>query len=308
MKKKIIVRLVVIAVVVILVAAAMFFSYLNQIFNGWSVGGGTPCVFDAKQNIFLDDDISKTSGYKKDYDYEYKVAFFLDDAKSESDKAKIIKDINAIAKKNPNNTDLLDLKYSNLSQKIDEKCVTSDEGNLSDSVQVNASDKNLGKPLNSFTVTATAWYYPASFGGGWHPGIDMGTPIGSKIYAPANGVILLQSTNPGGYGTFMVIEVQSGDKVYTMLFGHMSRYKLKTGAIFNKGDVIGYSGNTGNSTGPHVHMEIELHKADFNSVYNQFKRSRDYYYGLGYQSLGDCSKVCRLKPHEVYGYKYNHSY
>lgn len=160
--------------------------------------------------------------------------------------------------------------------------------------KINDKEKEWKRPLKSGVVTASSWYYPSDAGGGWHPGIDLATPVGSNILAPANGVLLATATG-GSYGNHMVIATKKGGYVYTMIFAHMSEFVGVN--EFNRGDVIGKTGNTGASTGPHVHVEIIRHNTDdLGIVIDAYKKNNDYWFGLGYDKTGDCSKVCRLKP------------
>ena len=87
-----------------------------------------------------------------------------------------------------------------------------------------------------------------------HKGVDFAAPSGTPIFAAGNGVIEFIGTN-GGYGKFIKIR---HDSVYKTAYAHMKNYKkgLYKGARVKQGDVIGYVGNTGNSTGPHLHYEI----------------------------------------------------
>lgn len=86
-----------------------------------------------------------------------------------------------------------------------------------------------------------------------HEGIDFTAPIGTEIYATGNGVIQKVEYNGRGYGNNVVINHGFG---YQTLYGHMSRFKVRVGQRVNRGDIIGYVGNTGASTGPHVHYEV----------------------------------------------------
>jgi murein DD-endopeptidase MepM/ murein hydrolase activator NlpD len=86
-----------------------------------------------------------------------------------------------------------------------------------------------------------------------HEGIDFTAPIGTEIYATGNGVVAKTEYNGRGYGNNVVINHGFG---YSTLYGHMSRFNVRPGQRVNRGDVIGYVGNTGSSTGPHVHYEV----------------------------------------------------
>lgn len=170
-----------------------------------------------------------------------------------------------------------------------------------------AASKGFVKPVSHATVTATAWYYPASFGGGWHPGVDLANNTGTPIHAPANGVVLATG-NGMGYGNYMVTAHKVGGKTYTFVYGHLTGY-ANFGKTIKQGQTIAYMGSTGNSTGPHLHFEVFKHNnSSLQSIVNQYKGSGDIYYGLGYASTGSCSSVCRLKPHSFLGVRYNQVY
>jgi murein DD-endopeptidase MepM/ murein hydrolase activator NlpD len=155
-------------------------------------------------------------------------------------------------------------------------------------------------PVRSGWVTATAWFYPASFGGGWHPGIDIGAPIGTPIIAPANGVVLATGSQGGGYGTWMLTAHQMGNHTYVFLYGHLNGF-ANFGATINQGQTIAFMGNTGFSTGPHLHLEVFRHSnTNLNSVINTFRNNRDMWFGLGYTGTGSCARVCRLNPGEMF--------
>lgn len=165
------------------------------------------------------------------------------------------------------------------------------------------------KPVSHATVTATSWYYPASFGGGWHPGIDLAHSQGTKIKAPGKGVILFAGGDSySGYGNHIVSAHKKGKDVYVFLYGHMTSFR-RTGGNIAKGETIGYMGSTGFSTGPHLHFEIiKLKNRSLKSVVKKFNATGDYYFGLGYNSVGSCSSVCRMKPHSYFGLSYGQSF
>lgn len=171
--------------------------------------------------------------------------------------------------------------------------------------KINDTSKSWGLPTKHATITAGTWYYP---GGGWHPGADFATPVGNAVTAPADGVLLGKAAGANGYGNHIVAAFKKGDYVYTMIFAHMSGF-VDGVTSFKKGDKIGISGNTGNSTGPHVHVEVFRHNtSSLATVVNEFKKNQDYWFGLGYSGKGDSGTVQRLQPTEFFGVSVGKTY
>ncbi len=87
-----------------------------------------------------------------------------------------------------------------------------------------------------------------------HKGVDFAAPTGTPIYAGGNGVVEYVGNN-GGYGKYIRIKHNND---YKTAYAHLSKYQkgISKGVRVNQGEVIGYVGNTGNSTGPHLHYEI----------------------------------------------------
>jgi murein DD-endopeptidase MepM/ murein hydrolase activator NlpD len=85
-----------------------------------------------------------------------------------------------------------------------------------------------------------------------HKGTDIGAAYGSPIYAAMDGVVQFAG-RAGGYGNF--IKLAHGGGLVTG-YGHMSRFGVGQGARVRRGQVIGYVGSTGISTGPHLHWEV----------------------------------------------------
>jgi len=90
---------------------------------------------------------------------------------------------------------------------------------------------------------------------GFHPGIDIGATQGTPILAAAAGTVL-SAGDEGGYGNAVILD--HGNSLST-LYGHMVRVACTPGQHVEAGDVIGYVGSTGISTGPHLHFEVRVH-------------------------------------------------
>lgn len=87
-----------------------------------------------------------------------------------------------------------------------------------------------------------------------HKGLDISLQIGDPIYAAFDGVVrvALPTRYTGGYGNVLVIRHANGLETY---YGHLSKYIVNSGDIVSAGELIGYGGSTGRSTGPHLHFE-----------------------------------------------------
>ena len=110
-------------------------------------------------------------------------------------------------------------------------------------------------PVDSRYITSTVGgrTSPGGIGSTNHKGTDIGR-VGytSPIYAAKSGTVIV-SQYSSSYGNYVVISHGSGN---TTLYGHMSSRKVQAGQYVNQGDVIGITGSTGHSTGPHLHFEI----------------------------------------------------
>ena len=93
--------------------------------------------------------------------------------------------------------------------------------------------------------------------------MDFTAPTGTEIYATGNGVVTKLELNKGGYGNLIVIDHGYGYKTY---YAHLSRYNVRRGQRVNRGEVIGYVGNTGRSVGPHLHYEVRRNGNPINPV------------------------------------------
>lgn len=86
-----------------------------------------------------------------------------------------------------------------------------------------------------------------------HTGMDFTAPVGTEIHATGNGIVARVEYNGRGYGNNIIINHGFG---YQTLYGHMSKMMVRPGQRVSRGDLIGYVGNSGTSTGPHLHYEV----------------------------------------------------
>jgi murein DD-endopeptidase MepM/ murein hydrolase activator NlpD len=86
----------------------------------------------------------------------------------------------------------------------------------------------------------------------WHNGIDFSAIQGKPVYAVEDGITQVAKDNPTGYGLYIVVDHGN----FGSLYAHLSKMVVSAGKYVKAGDIIGYSGNTGDSTGPHLHFEI----------------------------------------------------
>jgi murein DD-endopeptidase MepM/ murein hydrolase activator NlpD len=95
-----------------------------------------------------------------------------------------------------------------------------------------------------------------------HEGMDFTAPIGTPIYATGDGYIIAAGSERG-YGNRIMISHGYG---YVTKYAHMSKFKVKRGQSIKRGDIIGYVGNTGASTGPHCHYEVYKNGKPINPI------------------------------------------
>jgi murein DD-endopeptidase MepM/ murein hydrolase activator NlpD len=96
--------------------------------------------------------------------------------------------------------------------------------------------------------------------GAFHTGVDISTAYGTPIIAPADGVVL-DTSFINGYGRTVILDHGHG---FTTLFAHMSGFAVGQGESVHRGDVIGYVGSSGRSTGSHLHYEVRIHNTPVN--------------------------------------------
>ncbi|MBQ5641191.1 MAG: M23 family metallopeptidase, partial [Ruminococcus sp.] len=135
------------------------------------------------------------------------------------------------------------------------------------------------KPASSSTNTSSSssgfiWPFPHTHNitsymewrwGRMHNGLDIagGDDYGQPFYAAASGNVIWSGNDGGGYGNYVMIDHGNG---YMTVYGHASALACNTGDYVNQGDLIGYVGDTGNATGPHLHFEIRLNDEYMNPL------------------------------------------
>jgi len=97
----------------------------------------------------------------------------------------------------------------------------------------------------------------------WHHGQDFSTPYGTQVYATGSGKVI-EAGWKGGLGNCIVIDHGYG---YQSTYGHLSNMKVTVGLNVKRGDLIGLTGSTGTSTGPHLHYQIDLYGQYKNPLY-----------------------------------------
>ena len=122
-------------------------------------------------------------------------------------------------------------------------------------------DLGSGSLILPLVGEITSYYGPRW--GSWHNGIDIAGSIGTPVKAADSGMVTYVGWN-GNYGKMVQID-HGGGKLVT-LYAHLSGYNVTLGQQVNKGDIIGYVGNTGYSTGPHLHFEIRVDGSPVNPL------------------------------------------
>jgi len=122
------------------------------------------------------------------------------------------------------------------------------------------SNKNLNRVASGFGYRIDPIYKDRRL----HAGLDFTAPSGTPIYATADGVVRDAGFNTGGYGNRVLINHGFG---YETTYSHMYRIKARVGERVKRGEVIGYVGSTGKSTGPHCHYEVHRYGVAVDPIY-----------------------------------------
>ena len=122
------------------------------------------------------------------------------------------------------------------------------------------SNRDLDKIASGFGMRIDPVYGTPKM----HKGLDFTAPQGTLIYATGNGTVSEASFSAGGFGNHVIINHGYG---YETLYGHMVRMKVREGQKVKRGQLIGWVGSTGKSTGPHCHYEVHVNGVEVDPVY-----------------------------------------
>ena len=194
------------------------------------------------------------------------------------------------------------------------------------------SSEGMTAPVPGASISAGVWYYPKSFGGGVHLGIDYAVGSGTVIQAPMNGIVIRSSDTcesvgylgcacpsngpgvaAGGNQVTMIgtaIDSNGDSQVYGVSFFHMQSGSPTGLGVVMQGDYIGRVGSSGNSTGPHCHIELYyLGPGDMTDIRDDYlNRSYSSSFNCGWGSFGlyrlcenGVGAPCRLNPTYYFG-------
>lgn len=141
------------------------------------------------------------------------------------------------------------------------------------------SNKDLKRAASGWGMRVDPIYKIPKF----HYGMDFSAPIGTEIFSTGNGVVRKVIKSKVGYGLHILVDHGYG---YETLYAHMSKFNVKQGQKVHRGDVIGYVGSTGKSTGPHLHYEVHKNKRAVNpqNFYFQDLTAEEYERMIEYSS------------------------
>ena len=173
-------------------------------------------------------------------------------------------------------------------------------------------------PVQGGSKSAGTWAYPS---GGLHLGLDWAAPIGTAVVAPASGVILYAaapvgsnsgylgnwSGYPYGGGNTIAMLCNVNGTLYGVNFYHLSQnISVSAGQSVSQGQTIALSGNSGNSSGAHTHVEVyNLGSMSVNDAVSRFKSGADFAWGTGWSSTSTSCEAgkatpCRERPEKFF--------
>ena len=153
------------------------------------------------------------------------------------------------------------IKYQFASYNAIEKMITNQSEKLACIPAIQpVSNRDLDRIASGFGMRIDPVYGTLKM----HKGLDFTAPQGTPIYATGDGRIEMAGFDESGYGIHVIINNGYG---YETLFGHMAKVKVRAGEYVKRGEVIGWVGSTGKSTGPHCHYEVHINGQMVDPVY-----------------------------------------
>lgn len=217
-----------------------------------------------------------------------------------------------IAEQHEKEADLMD-EYSRLESTVNSirnsmPSFSVGDGDISDTT-------GFGMVVSGYRSAGT-WYYPASFGGARHSGMDIAGSRGTPVYASFNGIVAIAQNitsvegtkNPATGNNVMIIGTVNGTTyAIHMLHLQYNSITVSPGQVVTQGQVVAARGSTGNSTGPHVHIDLyNLGSMTVEEAYNYVRNTGNYTFGMSYHAYGwECSNkapVCRERPEDYIPY------
>ena len=122
------------------------------------------------------------------------------------------------------------------------------------------ANKDLKRMASGFGYRLDPFYHTFTF----HGGMDFTAETGTEVYATGDGRVAKSVGDGWGYGNHIIVNHGYG---YTTLYGHLSRFAVKPGTAVKRGQLIGYVGSTGRSTGPHLHYEVRKNNNPLNPAF-----------------------------------------
>ena len=108
------------------------------------------------------------------------------------------------------------------------------------------------RPISKSVPVSAQWGVPGGWAAGHHTGVDFAAPVGTPVRSVGTGTVELAG-DAGSYGNAVIVHMDDGKHI---LFGHLSAIAVEQGRRVEAGTRLGASGNTGRSTGPHLHFEV----------------------------------------------------
>ena len=122
------------------------------------------------------------------------------------------------------------------------------------------ANRDLKRMASGFGYRLDPFYHTFTF----HGGMDFTAETGTEVYATGDGRVVKRQSDAWGYGNHIIVNHGHG---YTTVYAHLSRFAVSNGAKVKRGQLIGYVGSTGRSTGPHLHYEVRRNNNPLNPAF-----------------------------------------